>query len=102
MCEAMNITLKSSPTSNRYLIRSFISQCISKFVDELLKNDDINVLDIGCGIKPYEIFFKKVGDGIIIYIGIERNRNTAADIIAVGELSHLDPITSKLFYALKY
>jgi len=36
-------------------------------------------------MKPYEIFFKGVGNGRIIYIGIDRNRNTAADIIAVGE-----------------
>jgi SAM-dependent methyltransferase len=44
----------------------------------------LSILDIGCGMKPYKIFFKEKTEDLT-YVGIDINLNSAADAISVGE-----------------
>jgi SAM-dependent methyltransferase len=58
---------------------------LSNFAEKIAGKYDLSILDVGCGMKPYEVFFKKEGGRRVTYIGIDQNSNTAADVIAVGE-----------------
>ncbi len=73
-------------TSSRYLIFSFLLRCVSNFAKEVAgKYDNLSLLDVGCGMKPYEVFFKKGSGRRVTNIGIDQNSNSPADVVAVGE-----------------
>jgi SAM-dependent methyltransferase len=72
-------------TSNRYLVRLFLISCVSSFAKEITrKYNNIRILDVGCGMKPYETFFKE-SERKVTYIGIDLSSNFSADVLAVGE-----------------
>jgi SAM-dependent methyltransferase len=79
-----NMSIKPPLTSNRYLIRSFLSLNVKNFATKIIENNGLNILDIGCGLKPYEPLFKKRSKEIF-YAGIDLNSCSAADAIAIGE-----------------
>lgn len=64
-------------TNNRYLVMKFFHENLHKFTSFSL---DIKVLDVGCGEKPYRIYFKDSQ----LYIGIDKN-SKMADIVGIAE-----------------
>ena len=79
----MRAKLKPPMTSTRYLVNTFLSDCIHIFSREVSDGKtNLRILDVGCGLKPYEIYFKTC---LGTYIGIDRNFTHAVDIIATGE-----------------
>lgn len=64
-----------------YLVLKNLSDQIRTTVERIEKSD-LKVLDIGCGNKPYYLFFKGKTDE---YIGMDIFKSDPVDCIAVGE-----------------
>jgi SAM-dependent methyltransferase len=69
---------------SRYLILSFLSKNVNSFASEIPQNHRSNILDIGCGMKPYSVLLEK-NNNIVNHIGIDLNKKSRADAIAIGE-----------------
>jgi SAM-dependent methyltransferase len=67
-------------TSSKYLTEKFLNEQIYRFTEELSLNRHLNVLDLGCGQKPYKSFFVHPQ----LYIGVDL-RSKSADVIARAE-----------------
>jgi SAM-dependent methyltransferase len=80
----INLRAKPKITNNRYLILSFLSSQVRRFIETFPIESELNLLDIGCGGKPYEELFKKKLRRIN-HVGIDVNSKSAADVIAIGE-----------------
>jgi len=76
-------------TDSRYLITRFLSEKIKEICKELPSK---RILDIGCGKKPYKLFFSKATN----YVGIDK-RSASADVLGVAECL---PFRSKIFDAV--
>ena len=75
--------LRPRLTHRDYLTLSFLSETICIVLKKILGNrSNLRVLDVGCGRKPYEVFFKHGTDA---YIGIDINRGSSAEIVGIGE-----------------
>ncbi len=59
--------------SINYLARGPIEKALQTFAKGF--SNDARILDVGCGQKPYQRFFKG------IYMGIDHEQNTKADIV---------------------
>lgn len=67
--------IKQKITSNRYLVMKFLHECVCR-----VSRRGVNVLDVGCGRKPYRRYFEDSQ----LYIGIDKNPK-AADVVGVAE-----------------
>lgn len=67
-------------TSNRYLTKIFLHEHMLRFAEDMSQNHHLNVLDLGCGQKPYKSFFVRPQ----LYIGVDL-RSKFADVIASAE-----------------
>lgn len=69
-------------TSNRYLVRKFIYEQVQKFTEGVNHENIRDILDVGCGQKPYAHFFTNPQKS---YVGVDlRCRNS--DVFAIGEM----------------
>lgn len=59
--------------SSNYLARKPIEKAIERFAKRFRK--EANILDIGCGDKPYQRYFKG------IYTGVDHDKKSKADIV---------------------
>ena len=75
---------KPKLTNSRYLILSFLSQNVNSFASDIGEKSDSTILDIGCGMKPYSALLRKKGT-FVNHIGIDLNKKSSADTIAIGE-----------------
>jgi SAM-dependent methyltransferase len=69
-------------TSNRYLVLRYLYEQIHTFIKSLNFNDTNSVLDVGCGLKPYEHCFT---NSKLSYFGVDLH-NRHADAFAIGEM----------------
>lgn len=66
-----------------YLILKELRKSIEASIyEELKERDSLEILDLGCGSKPYKPLFK---GKIKSYVGLDINKALNADIIGVGE-----------------
>jgi len=73
-------------SNSRYLILTYLSSNIGEIAERTTKGEKpLKVLDVGCGIKPYQPYFKNIE----VYLGIDRAFKTknvkAMDVVAVAE-----------------
>jgi len=73
-------------TDSRYLVKRFLSENFVKCAEGVPSN---RILDVGCGEKPYRLYFPNA----IYYVGIDK-RSVSADVNGVGEYM---PFRSKIF-----
>jgi ubiquinone/menaquinone biosynthesis C-methylase UbiE len=57
---------------------------VSGFIEQANDGNSVNVLDLGCGKKPYEFLFKKKLVQAS-YLGIDISSKSNADALAIGE-----------------
>lgn len=66
-----------------YLILSELNNQIQHVINaELNTKSNLKVLDVGCGTKPYSIYFKKNAN---VYIGIDMDSLLNADVVCDAE-----------------
>jgi len=73
-------------TDTRYLVEKFLAEKIMKCLEGLLSK---SILDVGCGEKPYRMYFPNAD----YYIGIDQ-KSASADVRGVGEYL---PLKSNIF-----
>jgi len=73
-------------TDSRYLVKTFLAEKIKKCAQSIPSK---RILDVGCGKKPYRIFFPNATE----YVGIDRG-SASADVVGVGEYL---PFKSRIF-----
>ncbi len=70
-------------TSGYYINLHNLSKLLKEIVQSNLPQEKSGfILDLGCGEKPYQIFFVHKYDH---YVGVDISRNSLADIVAYGE-----------------
>ena len=75
---------KPKITNSRYLILSFLAKNVNSFAKDIGEKSDPSILDIGCGMKPYSVLLEKSNHSVS-HIGIDLNRTSCAEAIAIGE-----------------
>jgi SAM-dependent methyltransferase len=69
-------------TQQDYLTLSRLSRNIDCGVEKFIAGTNEAVLDVGCGIKPYKIFFQNRSSN---YVGVDLNKNSNADVVSSSE-----------------
>jgi SAM-dependent methyltransferase len=65
-------------TQRNYLIQSNLTRLLRTCIHRFLSGKDLQILDCGCGEKPYLPFFENISS---LYIGIDRTRGKQVDIV---------------------
>jgi SAM-dependent methyltransferase len=78
--------INPSISNSRYLILTHLSSNIKEIAERTTKGKKpLKVLDVGCGLKPYQPYFKNTD----VYLGIDRafktKKTKAMDVVAVAE-----------------
>jgi SAM-dependent methyltransferase len=74
----------SSPT---WVVRRALAAWLQEQAAELETGEQVRVLDVGCGVKPYYPFFAKVASE---YIGVDVVENPAAELLGPVEALPVD------------
>lgn len=69
-------------SQNDYLTLSRLSKLLKKSVAKYLRNNNMTILDFGCGQKPYQPFF--LGKNVL-YIGTDIKASDFVDILCDGK-----------------
>jgi SAM-dependent methyltransferase len=81
-------------TQNDYLMLSRLSNLLKINIDKYLLDQNTVILDVGCGIKPYQPFFTGKSD---IYLGCDIVNSELIDILCSGEkLPFRDQVISSI------
>lgn len=68
--EAVRERVTPSVTNSRYLILNFLSSRMKEISSRLINEQEgLRILDVGCGLKPYQSYFGKTD----VYVGIDKS-----------------------------
>ncbi|MBL7196574.1 MAG: class I SAM-dependent methyltransferase [Candidatus Omnitrophica bacterium] len=82
-----------------YLLHSSQLKLLKNFINENLSNlKNITVLDLGCGLKPYESLFKPY---VSTYIGTDSKKTKGVDIVCQAEKINLADQSCNVILALQ-
>lgn len=78
-----NVNIYPKIYERPYLLIHGLRELIEIFINEELKEkESLEILDLGCGSKPYQQLFE---GKIKTYVGLDFNKDLNSDIIGIGE-----------------